>query len=71
MKQLRLGNVRPEEATGEDAPPAAVEGPGLKRPLKRRDRLLIKVQFSCYKRLQNFGDASTMGCPPGTEASVK
>lgn len=39
--------------------------------LWREPMLLVEGQLSCCRRLQHFGDASTMGRPPRTAATVE
>lgn len=43
--------------------------PRINGVMQRRERLLMKVQPSCWQ-LQHSGDASSMGWPPGTVASI-
>ncbi|CAO2633829.1 hypothetical protein LEMLEM_LOCUS22385 [Lemmus lemmus] len=38
---------------------------------RAQEKLLTKVQPSCSRRLQTFGDASTMGPPPKTASAAE
>jgi hypothetical protein len=60
---------KPGKAIGKGTASVVVEGPGLKGLCKEievgivkraYERLLLKVQPSCRRRSQHFGDASTM-----------
>jgi hypothetical protein len=60
---------RPGKAIGEGAASVAVEGPGLKALCKEvetmktiYDRLLVKVQLSCSRRLKSFGGTQKIMC---------
>ncbi|EDL84845.1 rCG42408 [Rattus norvegicus] len=44
---------------------------GLKSLKRAQERLEVKVQPRCSRRLQHFGDARTRGQPPRTSEGVE